>query len=83
MNKSELFDIIMKCEADGFFVVAVTCDQEAAHQALAKALGIDLQQTYFENPARKGEKIFFFFDAPHIQKNCRNHIVVSSFCFCM
>ena len=85
MVKSELFAIIERCENANYHVVAVTCDQERAHETLRKSLGVDTEKTWFENPHpdRKGEKIFFFHDGVHVAKNCRNHVSDTTAVDCM
>ena len=82
MTAQELTEIIRRCEADGYHVVAINCDQEPAHQGLATALGITPEKTWFPHPFRKDEKIFFFFDCPHILKNGRNHVRDTTFIRC-
>ena len=81
LEKSELFEIIKKIEEAGFHVKSIVCDMGPKNQGLAKALGIKIDYknpeksiTWFENPVRKGSKIFFFYDVPHLLKLARNNI---------
>ena len=81
LGKDELFEIIEKVESAGYHVKSIVCDMGPKNRGLAKALGIKLDFenpensiTWFENPSRKGSKIFFLYDVPHLLKLARNNI---------
>ena len=81
LDKEELFEIIKKVEDAGYHVKTITCDQGPKNRGLATKLGIKVDVdnpensvTWFENPARQGSKIFWFFDVPHLYKSLRNNI---------
>ncbi|CAL8083730.1 unnamed protein product [Orchesella dallaii] len=46
------------------------------NQSLANKLGISEEKPYFTNPV-SGEKVYWFYDAPHLLKLLRNHILDS------
>ena len=57
-------------------VVSLTCDGPSCHFAMLRALGANIDpqnlKPYFENPAKKDEKIFVIFDVCHMLKLVRN-----------
>ena len=82
LTKDELFFIIHRVEASGYHVVSVSSDGGTKNQGLALALGITPEKPYFMHPGN-GQwnewKIYWFYDAPHILKRCRDHLLDKGF----
>jgi hypothetical protein len=70
-----LTEIILKIEATGIEVWAMTSDGGSKNQCLLKSLGITVDQTSFTNPADPSRQVYVFVDVPHVLKLIRNHIL--------
>lgn len=69
----ELFEAsIHKVEETGMKVMFTVCDQEGVHRSLFQTLGMTPENPSFEV---NGERINFFFDAPHVLKSLRNTLL--------
>lgn len=69
----ELFEAsISKVQETGMKVMFTVCDQEGAHRSLFQTLGMSPEKPYFE---LNGERIHFFYDAPHLLKSLRNTLL--------
>merc|ERR1711894_697655 len=49
------------------------------NEGLGNKLGITPEKTWYEIPDFPGEKIFFFYDVPHLLKLMRNHLLSEGF----
>ena len=79
LPKEELLEIITKIESHGFQVISITGDTARSNQKLAKDLSVSVEKPYFQNPCRPNAHIYWFFDACHLIKLVRNHLLDSGF----
>jgi hypothetical protein len=79
MTKEILETIISKVENIGFRVTSATSDMGPTNVAVANSLKITPDKPYFPHPCRKGEKIWWFYDIPHLLKLIRNHFIDDGF----
>lgn len=73
-----LCDIITQLYANGYTVVAVTCNLGPRNKQVWKSLNVDLnepEKCSFPHPCDNNLKIFTFFDVPHMLKLLRNHFL--------
>lgn len=77
MNAETLNDIIVKVQNLGYHVIGITADSAPDNRNLANQLGVTDDSPYFPNPSpqHKGEVIYFLFDAVHLLKLMRNHLI--------
>ena len=77
MEPEELKEIIDKIQAFGFDVCGITCDNHTSNVSLGKKLGVTDDDPKFPNPSigHEGEFIWFLFDAVHLIKCLRNHLI--------
>jgi len=70
--KPKIDEAIAKVNATGLKVKALVCDQCTVHQTLFRSLfEVTTEQPYKEID---GERVYFFFDPPHLLKNIRNNL---------
>ena len=79
MTREILYDIIIKVEKIGFHVVTATSDMGPTNVSLANSLKINPENPFFPHPCREGEKIWYFYDIPHLLKLIRNHFIDDGF----
>ena len=81
LRAPEFRNIIRKVHASGFHVVCVSTDMHQGNQGLARKLGVTIENPRFENPSqsRKGEYIYWMYDAPHLLKLLRNWLLDQGF----
>ena len=80
-----LFDILIKLivalHKNGAHVKSVVCDGATSNKQCLKLAGIDGSmeelKNSFEHPALSNQKIFCFFDVPHIYKCIRNNMLLN------
>merc|ERR1739836_369548 len=77
LRKETLFDIIRRIRNVGYRVVCNCCDM--GNEGLGNSLQITPEKTWYELPDFPGEKIFFFYDVPHLLKLMRNHLLNEGF----
>ena len=77
MEPEELKEIIDKIQAFGFDVCGITADNHPSNVSLAKKLGCTDDDPKFPNPSvgHEGEFVWFLFDAVHLIKCLRNHLI--------
>ena len=75
MTKYLYHEIISDVEQIDMKVLGTTCDQAGENEGLRKALGATTLKPWSQNPHDPSRKVFFFFDAVHVFKNTRNHML--------
>ena len=78
MTKEILFDVIQAMTDAGFDVVGITSDQGPTNKTLWNSLHVSLTKTFITLPG-KTDKVYVFYDAPHLLKCIRNNFVDSGF----
>lgn len=63
---------ITKVQESGFKVVFTVCDEDGVHHSLFQALGMLVDNCTF---VRNGERVYFFFDPPHLLKTLTNTLL--------
>lgn len=82
MTKAILDDLITKLYVSGYTVVGVTSDLGPSNKAVLKDLDVDLSDPTncsFPHPCNPDLEKFTFFDAPHLLKLLRNHLLDSGY----
>lgn len=68
--KEIFLDIIKNIQDTGFIIKTVVCDLGTNNVRLRKLLSVSVEDPYI---TLNGEKIYFFFDTPHLLKCLRNN----------
>lgn len=68
--KTMIHDCIVKLISCGLHPKFVVCDQDASNRSAFSKLNVSIETPYVEV---KDEKIFFFYDTPHLLKSTRNN----------
>jgi hypothetical protein len=70
-----MLEIIVTLECLGLKVLISTCDQGPKNVGLCGALGVSVENVFFENPYDNSRKVIFTYDFVHAFKNLRNHFM--------
>ena len=81
LGEIEFRNIIRRVQNAGFHVVSISTDMHQGNVGLANKLGVTNEKPFFPNPSksRKGEVIFWLYDAPHLLKLLRNWLLDEGF----
>ena len=71
MLKELLFQCLALARAAGLIVKGIVCDMGATNQKFLKDLGVDDKSPFIDF---NGDKVFVFFDPPHLLKCIRNNL---------
>ena len=72
MRKEELFEIISRLQDLSYCVVWNCCDM--GNEGLGNSLEITIEKPFYYHPDFPDQRIYFFYDMPHLIKLCRNAI---------
>jgi len=75
IDKKLLNQLIFDTECLGFPVMATVSDQGGSNQGLGTELGISIKHTSLENPYESNRRIWMFYDAHHIIKLLKSHLI--------
>ena len=81
LGPQEFRNIIRRIQNSGYHVISVSTDMHPGNQGLARKLGVTIENPRFPNPSesRKGEFIYWIYDAPHLLKLLRNWLLDDGF----
>ena len=75
--KKMILWLIATLEAMKLTVIAVVCDQEAAHRSCLKSLRVAQMSPNFSSES--GSKVYAMHDVPHLAKNITNNLLIYDF----
>lgn len=74
--KNLLLEAISRVFEFGGIVKGVVCDQGTTNRSMFSLLGVSPSNPYFDF---EGQRIYFFYDAPHLMKSLRNNFLKYNF----